>query len=447
MPRFTRRPNILYLHSHDTGRYVQPYGHPVPTPHLQHFAEQGVLFRQAFCVAPTCSPSRAALLTGQYPHVCGMHGLASPPWHYRLEEPGHLLPRVLAAHGYATALGGVHHVGGRTVAETRTHGFQAFLNEDNVCEDVPDLHERAERWLAAAPRGPWFLALGFDQTHRDSRQGDPTSGTGFSQPSRYDPQAYDARYCLPPPTIPDLPATRRDMASFKEGARRLDERIGRVLAALEHGGQADRTLVVITTDHGIAWPGMKCNLTDHGLGVLLLLRGPGGCAGGRVVDAMVTHLDVFPTIAEVADLPPCGWLEGKSLLPLLRGETPALHGEIFAEQGWHDAPEPQRAVRTLRHKFIRRFDPTGPKAANCDEGPTKNALGAAGFFERELGEELLFDLHLDPQEACNRIADPALARVRAELRQALDAWMERTRDPLLTRGPVPPPGRARATPA
>jgi len=70
------RPNILYLHSHDTGRTIQPYGHAVATPHLQRLADQGVLFRRAFCAAPTCSPSRAALLTGQCPHSSGMLGLA-----------------------------------------------------------------------------------------------------------------------------------------------------------------------------------------------------------------------------------------------------------------------------------------------------------------------------------------------------------------------------------
>ena len=66
------RPNVLYLHSHDTGRYVQPYGYDVPTPNIQRLAEQGILFRQAFCAAPTCSPSRAALLTGQCAHSSGM---------------------------------------------------------------------------------------------------------------------------------------------------------------------------------------------------------------------------------------------------------------------------------------------------------------------------------------------------------------------------------------
>jgi arylsulfatase A-like enzyme len=433
------RPNFLYLHSHDTGRFVQPYGYPVPTPRLQRFAEQGVVFRQAFAVSPTCSPSRAALLTGQYPHACGMHGLATPPWNYRLAAPSRLLPALLAARGYATIVGGVHHVGAKSLDALRAQGFTAVLNKDNLCEDVPDLHERAAAFLRTPPSQPWFAAIGFDQTHRDNRQGNPASGTCFSQTAPYDARALDARYCRPPPTIPDSPETRRDLASFAEGARQLDERIGHVLAALDASGQAARTVVIVTTDHGAPFPGMKCTLSDHGLGVMLMVRGPGGFDSGRVVDAMVTHLDLLPTLAELAGGPGAVGA-GKSLLPLVRGETTTLHDEIFAEQSWHDAPEPQRAVRTTRYKLIRRFDPTGPKAANCDEGPTKNVMASAGFFDRELGRELLFDLHLDPQETCNRIGDYSLAGVRAELRTSLDDWMRQTNDPLLSGGPVPPPG-------
>ncbi len=101
-------PNILYLHSHDTGRYVQPYGYPVPTPNIQHLADQGVLFRQAFCAAPVCSGSRAALLTGQCPHVTGMLGLAHRG--YRLRHPERHIVHVLRDAGYWSGLIGEQHV-------------------------------------------------------------------------------------------------------------------------------------------------------------------------------------------------------------------------------------------------------------------------------------------------------------------------------------------------
>lgn len=433
------RPNILYIHSHDTGRYIQPYGYPVATPHLQRFAEQGVVFRQAFCASPTCSPSRAALLTGQYPHCAGMHGLASPPWGYVLRDYRKYLAHYLNDLGYLTVLGGVQHLAKAPVSEVRDLGYERFLNEDNIGEDVADLHERAAAFLGEAQEKPWYLALGFDETHRDSRPGQRDSGTRFSKYHAYDPAQLDARYVRPPAIFPDLPETRADWASYQVGVAQLDARIGRVLAALEASGQAERTLVIVTTDHGLAWPGMKCNLTDHGLGVMLMLRGPGGFTDGRVIDEMVTHMDLFPTLCEVLASPPAPWLQGRSLLPLIREEGGPLHDAIFAEQGWHEIAEPQRAVRTNRFKYIRRFDPVGPKETNCDEGPTKRLLLDAGWFDRLLGDELLFDLILDPQERNNLVRDPGAALVAGEMRARLRSWMEATQDPLLQGKPVAPP--------
>lgn len=436
-----KKPNILYVHTHDTGRYVQPYGHAVSTPHIQKFAEQGVLFRQAFCASPTCSPSRAALLTGQYPHSCGMHGLASPPWFYRLENPRHLLMHTLQQAGYLTALAGLQHVSRKPPETVKAQGFEVLLNEDNLGEDVPDLHERAARFITQRTDArPWFLSLGFDQTHRDNRQGDPTTGACFSKPDPYDPAKLDGRYCLPPPIYPDNAVTRQDMASFREGVRRLDVRVGHVLAALDASGEADNTIVIVTTDHGIAWPSMKCNLTEHGLGVMLMMRGPGGFGGGQVVDAMVSHMDIFPTLCDLVGLPHPDWLQGKSLMPLMRGEQAKLHEELFFELGWHEVSDPQRAVRTERYKYVRRLDPIGPKPKNCDEGPTKRFLETVGWFDRDQGTEQLFDLFLDPHETCNRATDPSLSQVKAALSARLDAWMEQTNCPLRRGAPVHPPG-------
>src|ERR1044072_2786511 len=101
-------PNILYIHSHDTGRFVQPYGWQVPTPNIQLLADQGVLFRQAFCVAPTCSGSRAALLTGQYCHSNGMMGLAHRGW--QLHDYGHHWVHPLREAGYSSTLIGEQHI-------------------------------------------------------------------------------------------------------------------------------------------------------------------------------------------------------------------------------------------------------------------------------------------------------------------------------------------------
>jgi arylsulfatase A-like enzyme len=231
------------------------------------------------------------------------------------------------------------------------------------------------------------------------------------------------------------------MAAFKASARRLDQGVGAVLGALDATGLGARTLVICTTDHGLPFPGAKATLYDRGLGVLLILRGPGGLSGGRVLDAPVSQLDLFPTVCELAGVGPPARLEGTSLLPLVRGEVTALHDQLFAEITYHAAYEPQRAIRTDRFKYIRRFgDHDGPVLANCDDGPAKDELIAHGWPAWEQDREQLYDLVADPNELHNLVDDPRVGDVADDLRARLTRWMEETGDPLLD-GPVPlPPG-------
>jgi N-sulfoglucosamine sulfohydrolase len=412
------RPNVLYLHSHDTGRYVQPYGYPVPTPNIQHLADQGALFRQAFCAAPVCSGSRAALLTGQCTHATGMLGLAHRG--YRLHHPERHIVNTLSESGYWTGLVGEQHVS----ADPGSLGYDHVVDLDST--RVSDVAPAATRLIAerAEESAPFFLSVGFFETHRE-----------FFEPS----SIRDVLYSRPPENIPDNPQTRRDMASFRASARALDQGVGTVLNALEENGLADDTLVFLTTDHGLAFADAKCTMYDRGIGVLLLIRGPGGFERGRVYDALVSHLDLYPTICDVVGLEHPSWIEGTSLLPLVRGDVTEVHKEIFAEVTYHAAYEPQRAVRTSRYKYMRRYDDQHPGRvmANMDDSMTKDVLLAAGWADVDPPWEALFDLWLDPSEGNNRIDDPTLAGVAEDLRERLHGWMVRTGDPLLD-GPVRP---------
>ncbi len=424
-------PNVLYLHSHDTGRYVQPYGHAIPTPAYQRLAEEGVLFRQAFCNGPTCSPSRAALLTGQTPHSCGQLGLAHRG--FELQHPERHLAWTLRGAGYATALIGVQHV---TSDPARTGYEQVLPLASRRAEHVTPA---AVAFLRQAPReNPFFLDVGFIETHRVFHEPDPAGHP-----------AEDDRYCLPPAPLPDTPETRRDMASYKASARVLDAAVGEILETLEETGLAAHTLVILTTDHGIAFPHMKCNLTDHGTGVLLIVRGPAaahGLRGGKTVDAMVTHLDVFPTICDVTGIRPPDWLQGTSLLPLAGGEVEHLHEAVFGEVNYHVPYEPQRAVRTTRWKYIRRYDNHGrPLLANCDDGLSKDVWLRYGWPDQDTAPEQLYDLVFDPQERHNLAGETRYAPVLDELRGRLADWMRQTDDPLLA-GPVPLPAGATVSP-
>ncbi len=412
-------PNIVYLHSHDTGRYVQPYGQQIVTPNIQRLADQGLLFRQAFCAAPSCSGSRACLLTGQWAHVNGMTGLAHRGW--QLEDYGRHIVHPLREAGYWSALIGEQHLS----VDPGVLGYDHVV--DIGTTRVHSIAPAAKQLLRSRPPEPFFLSVGFFETHRE-----------FFEPS----SVRDALYGAPPAHLPDTPETRADMASFKASARSLDQGVGAVLHALDEQGLADNTLVVLTTDHGLPFPGAKGTLSDRGLGVMLVVRGPGGFHGGHVTDALVSQVDLYPTLCALAGAPLPDGLHGRSLLPLVRRETEQVRDELFAELTYHAAYDPMRAIRTRRHKLIRHFgDRLEPVLANVDDSPSKDLLVAAGWGRTPRPRVELYDLLMDPGEMRNLAGLPAHADVEADLTTRLDAWMHETDDPLLD-GPVPPPAGA-----
>src|SRR5260221_3470497 len=194
------RPNIIYIHSHDSGRYLQPYGHAVPTPNLQRLATEGVLFRQAFNAAPTCSPSRASLLTGMCPHSNGMFGLAHRG--FVLNDYKQHILHTLRAAGYYSALFGVQHV----ARKPETIGYdKAQTFPGNHVEQVS---AAAAEFLKSAPKTPFFLDIGFQETHREFRK--PGSNE-------------DARFCMPPAPIPDTPQARQGIPAAKPTPREMEE--------------------------------------------------------------------------------------------------------------------------------------------------------------------------------------------------------------------------------
>ncbi|MEJ7838912.1 MAG: sulfatase [Thermomicrobiales bacterium] len=407
----TKRPDIIYFHSHDTGRYVSPYGYPVLTPNYQRIAEEGVVFRQAFCAAPTCSPSRAALLTGQTPHAAGMLGLAHRG--FKLNDPTQHLATTLRDNGYRTMLAGLQHV---IVGDPRDLGYTEVADQSaRECDDVASAAV-AMIESAADSDNPFFLDAGFFETHRVYPEVDESQ----------------ARYVRPPAPIPDSPATRLDTARYNESARRLDAALGRVLDTLERQCLVDSTIVIVTTDHGLAFPYMKCNLTDHGTGVLLIMRGPEGLTGGRVIDSLVSQIDLFPTLCAVLHIERPDWLTGTSLLPIIDGSREQVNEAVFAEVTFHAAYEPQRMVRTHEWTYIRRFGERRlPVLPNCDDGESRDFLGEHGWAEMPIPFEQLYNNLLDPTQCNNRIDDPAVAEPRDEMKHRLQRWMQETNDPLL----------------
>src|SRR4051794_16217312 len=333
-----------------------------------------------------------------------MLGLAHRGW--ELNDYRQHIVHTLRAGGYWSGLIGEQHIAKRP----DVIGFDRVEKVDS--SRVDDIAPLTIDLLQDGLPEPFFLSVGFFETHRE-----------YFEPS----SIRDALYSQPPGNLPDAPETRRDMAAFKASARSLDQGVGAVLGGLDGAGLSDNTLVVFTTDHGLAFPGAKATLYDRGIGVMLIMRGPGGFAGGKVSDAMVSHLDVYPTLCELAGLETPDFVQGTSLLPLVTGEVEHLHEEIFTEATFHAAYEPQRAVRTTRWKYIRRFgDRTRPVLPNIDDSPSKDLWLAHGFAQRPLPREQLYDLLFDPGEAANVASDPAHDAVRADLAARLEAWMEET---------------------
>ena len=410
------RPNILIIITHDTGRHLGCYGRGVDTPNLNRLAEKGVLFTDFYCSAPQCSPSRASLLTGRYPHNHGLIGLTHRGFRLNPDEP--LLPALLAEAGYSTVLFGFQH----EAPDPYMLGYQrVFKARSDSCIDVTPL---VLDFLYKDHEEPFFAMVGFSETHRPFPE--------FSGP------VGDVEGL---PYLPDVEDVRRDVAALNILVRRVDDRVGEIINAVENAGLRNDLLVIFTTDHGIAFPGAKATLYDPGIEIAMIMWGASIFEGGRKVDAMLTNLDVAPTILDLCGLPIPRSMQGRSMLPLIRGEIDRLHDRIFIEQTYHAAYDPIRGVRTDRFKYIRSFEERPfwfPP--NVDDGPSKEVARRLGYFDKPRPLEMLFDLHTDPIERRNLADDPEYSEVLSEMRTYLEEWMRETGDPLLEGFVQPPPG-------
>ncbi|MFP4204694.1 MAG: sulfatase [Spirochaetaceae bacterium] len=422
--------NIVYLHTHDSGTFLDPANGALPLPGVQRLASEGVTFRNAFSAAPTCSPSRSALLTGVMPHVNGMTGLAHRG--FRIADYTRHLANVCAEAGMETVLCGVQHV----APHKKLIGYHTILDGETDyfarADIVPQEWDRenigrVKSFLRGKRSRPFFLSFGLLSSHRPFP--DPDEGV----PERSLP--------APPSPVPDTPRTRQDMQGFLSSLSIADEAVGVVTETLRETGRWEDTVVLLTTDHGPPFPGMKCTLSDGGIGVSLVLRAPGIAESGRVEHALVSQLDLYPTICDLLRIPWSSTLEGRSLLPVLSGENKSVRDAVFAEINYHANYEPARAVRTQRYKLVRRYGQARtPLRANVDDSASKAVMSEAGYFETPRPREQLVDLLLDPTERMDFSMDAAYTDVLRDLTVRLDRWMAETEDPLRT-GHVPrPPG-------
>lgn len=431
------RPHILLLHCHDLGRFLGCYGVPtVTTPALDGLAAQGLRFERAFCTAPQCSPSRASLFTGRYPQQHGVLGLTHADFGWDLRPGERHLAAMLRERGYATALHGVHHESrirsDREVAERL--GFDEVVTGGLA----PAVAERAVARLAALADGerPFYLQVGFHEPHRSPSPRDAPGTTGFLSPG-VEPD--HANGVTVPPYLLDTEGTRTELAELQGAVRLMDAAVGTVLSGVHRLGLDDDTIVVFTTDHGLALPRAKCTLYDPGIEVALIVRDPRhGPVEGQVISRLVSNVDIVPTLLDAAGAPIPDSVAGRNLHP----DRP--RDRVFAQLTHHDYYDPRRCVRTENRKLIVNFS-SAPSIMDASQSwhPRSTPAQLEHGWPPYHPPVEMYDLDGDPAELANIADRPDRAAERAELLASLAGWMRAVDDPLLT-GAVPSPVHERS---
>ena len=455
------RPNILFCISDDQSYYhTGANGDPViETPAFNRIAREGLRFVNAFCDAPTCGPSRSAILTGQ------------PIW--RLEEAGNIhstLPAKFATYTELLAEQGYHvgytgkgwspgrlEVGGRSQnpagiefsKRTMKTPFRAMRNTD-YAGNFEDFLESTEA------DQPFCFWLGTSEPHRGYEP-------GIGKRSGKDPDQV-----VVPPIFPDNDIIRNDILDYLAETETFDQQVARAIAMLEERGQLDNTLIVITSDHGMPFPRAKASLYDAGTRVPLAVRWPVGVVEpGREIEVFVNLSDLAPTFLEAAGIEVPEMMVAHSFVGIFKNEPVkdnVARQAAFIAMERHDGCRkggkgyPCRAIRTADYLYIHNFEPTrwpsgSPDPSVCaraipygeiDSAPTKTFLmehanddryakvAALAFGMRPAAE--LYDLKADPWQMNNLAGSVGVEVIQAEMRQRLFDHLEETRDPRVVGG-------------
>ena len=407
--------NVIFIDCHDLGDWLGCYGHPfLETPKIDALAQSGARFTNAIAASPMCMPSRAAIFTGRMPHEAGIVGQEP------IDETSPFLLHHFREAGYTTVL----NQRAMVLNEPDVLGFDQVLESENR-----SLVDSAVEYLQnGAPHSerPFLLWTSFMETHR-------RWGADYEAPivERIEVPAY----------MPDSDLARKDLATFAKQVARLDESVGNILQAVKEGDLEENTVIVFTTDHGIALPRAKQTLYDSGLRCALIVKTPDMNPCGQVHDRMVAMADLLPSVIEVAGVALPEGLREKSFAGLLTGESVKTPSAVFSEYNWGRRSgrwfyQPIRSIRTERYKFIINYS----RQPNFVVDGWLSRFGAdyrsvESHFSQPKAEEELYDLSSDPDELNNLADDPQFSKLGGELRGRLLHFLAETRDPILD-GPV-----------
>ncbi len=457
------RPNILIAISDDQSYpYASAYGsRSTRTPHFDRVAREGVLFMNAFVASPGCSPSRAALLTGRYPWQIEHAGT-----HASYFSPDYVVfPDLLEEAGYAVGFTGKGWGPGdwRFLGRTRNPAGPEF-NERRIASSPPGINDKDyaanfDAFLEQRdPEQPFYFWYGAHEPHRVFEE-----GAGRKAGKRL----YEAEV---PPFFPDDPVIRSDILDYAYEIEHFDTHLGRMLARLEALGELENTLVIVTSDNGMAFPRAKANTYEYGIHVPLAIMWADEIPGGRQVDDLVSLVDLHPTLLEAADTPhpDPDRLSGASLMPLLRSAESDLvdssRTAVYAARERHSSSRfnslsySQRALRTHDFLYIRNFTPDRWPAGAPQKYDTEGLLGPmhGGYHDIDAAPSLsylidhrddpnvdryfhlavdlrppeeLYDINKDPGCLINLANAPGFLQIKDDLGRRLHEYLTATGDP------------------
>lgn len=471
----TSRPNIVLFVTDDQSPIAGCYGSPViQTPHLDALAKDGTTFTHAYATTASCSASRSVLLTGTHNHANGQYGHVHDYHHFETYQncAAISLPNQLRQLGYRTA-----HIGKSHIAPNVVYPYDIELKAPGT-HNSPDWAKVCEPLFNDPSEKPFFLAFWTYDPHRSGEVQQAVAGD--LKPNAFgNPQAgkeypgipeviYDPADVIVPPWLPDTPECRAEIAQYYQSVTRTDRALGALVETLKKAGKYENTMVIFTADHGMAFPGAKTTVYEAGLRVPFVVHLPGTTAGVKN-DAMISHLDLTPTLVDAAGGLDAAANAPRQLAPVPEvglGENPGKrftryqgrswlkwvgkeHGEGWDELSFsHTFHEiqmyyPMRAIRDRNTKLIWNIaSPLPfPFASDLWAASTWQAAWLKGpqtlYGQRTVDSYIhrppfeLYDLSKDPNETKNLADDTAHAALLATMKERLKAMQKRTADPWL----------------
>ena len=481
VPVFGAERNVVVFVTDDQSPDAGCYGNPVlKTPNLDGLAADGTLFTQAFCTTASCSASRSVILTGLHNHANGQYGHQHHYHKFNTYDNLLSLPVILSAAGYRTARCGKYHV-----APEPVYHFQTKIPGNS--RSPVEMAENCKTFIEDESDAPFFLYIATSDPHRGGgtakelphqpdRFGNPPPGKSYPGVTEV---TYDPKDVIVPGFLPDTPTCRAEIAQYYQSISRIDQGLGRLIEIIKAAGKWDDTLFVYISDHGIAMPGAKTTVYEGGMHSPCIVRNPYNKQRGVKTDAMVSWVDLTPTVVDFAGAlgqdgsvngnvlakiesknnrtgrpepqttrdTKAGQFHGRSFLPVLAQEHVEGWDRVNASHTFHEIQMyyPMRVVRERRWKLIWNIaHPLPfPFASDLWAAPTWQVQWAKGmdapYGAKTVGTYIqrpefeLYDLQEDPHEGNNLANSPEHGQTLERLKGELKAFQQRTNDPWMVK--------------